>query len=54
MKEKQIHDLLTKPGLNFSDIEKLNYSDINAVSVKLGEDSFDPKEFLGISDDISE
>lgn len=46
--------MITKPGFNFSDIDKLNYSDINAVSVRLGEDSFDPKTFLGISDDISE
>lgn len=40
-----------KPTLNFSDLEKLSYSDLNAISVRLGEEAFDPKTFMGYSED---
>ena len=41
---------MMKSAFNFNDLDKLDYSDVNAVSMKLGEDGFDPKVYFDIPD----
>ena len=46
--------MIHKNAFTFEDIEKLNYQQINMVSNKYGEDEFNPNEFFGHDDDVSE
>ena len=45
---------MLKNAFTFEDIEKLNYKQINMVSNKYGEDEFNPNEFFGQDDEVSE
>lgn len=45
---------MTKKAMTFEDIEKLNYQQINLVSKQYGEDEFNPNEFFGQDDEVSE
>lgn len=49
-----MEDIVTKPGVTFDDLEKLDYGDINAISKKYGEDSFDPKALLDFDENESD
>ena len=46
--------MMLKNAFTFDDIEKLNYQQINMVSNKYGEDEFNPNEFFGQDDEVSE
>ena len=46
--------MMLKNTFTFDDIEKLNYQQINMVSNKYGEDEFNPNEFFGQDDEVSE
>lgn len=53
--ELKVEELLTNKKLNFQDLQKLNYKQINKVSQKLKEDTFNPKDILDmIADTESE
>ena len=40
--------------MTFDDLEKLDYSDINVISNKYGEEGFDPKELLDFDENASD
>jgi hypothetical protein len=49
-----VENMMLKNAFTFDDIEKLNYQQINMVSNKYGEDEFNPNEFFGQDDEVSE
>lgn len=50
----ELEEIVLKPGMTFDDLEKLDYSDINVISNKYGEEGFDPKELLDFDENASD
>jgi hypothetical protein len=49
-----VEELLTNNVVNFQDIQKLNYKQINKVSDKFGEETFNPNDILDLNNYDSE